>query len=140
MFVGVGGACLVANLIKSILGRARPKLFDSGGPLDFNLVAFTPDYASFPSGHATSIFALTTVIGILWARVLLYAGAAWIALTRPLIGAHYFTDAVAGAILCVLRAPGAGSGGPRPSGRNRGVSERGFSANGDRSSQGSAKD
>jgi undecaprenyl-diphosphatase len=38
---------------------------------------------------------------MLWprARMLLYIGAAWIALTRPLIGAHYFTDAVAGAIL-----------------------------------------
>jgi undecaprenyl-diphosphatase len=101
VFVSVGGAGLIANLIKNILGRARPKLFDSGGPLDFNLFAFTPDYASFPSGHATSIFAFATVIGILWprARVLLYAGAAWIALTRPLIGAHYFSDAVAGAIL-----------------------------------------
>ena len=32
-------------------------------------------------------------------RVLLYTGAAWIAATRPLIGQHYFTDAVAGAIL-----------------------------------------
>ena len=41
------------------------------------------------------------MIGILWprARVLLYTGAAWIAATRPLIGQHYFTDAVAGAIL-----------------------------------------
>ncbi len=101
VFISVGGAGLIANLVKNILGRARPKLFDSGGPLDFNLFAFMPDYASFPSGHATSIFAFATVIGILWprARVLLYTGAVWVALTRPLIGAHYFTDAVAGAIL-----------------------------------------
>src|SRR6476659_2468239 len=101
VFVSVGGAGLISSLTKNIVGRARPKLFDSGGPLDFHLFAFDPDYASFPSGHATNIFAFATVIGILWprARVLLYTGAAWIAATRPLIGQHYFTDAVAGAIL-----------------------------------------
>ena len=40
--------------------------------------AFDSDYASFPSGHATNIFALATVIGILWprGRVLLYTIAA----------------------------------------------------------------
>lgn len=76
VFVSVGGAGLIANLIKNILGRARPKLFDSGGPLDFNLFAFMPDYASFPSGHAISIFAFATVIGILWprARAALHGG------------------------------------------------------------------
>ena len=101
VFVSVGGAGLISSLAKNILGRARPKLFETGGPLDFHLFAFDPDYASFPSGHATNIFAFATVIGILWprARVLLYIAAAWIAATRPLIGQHYFTDAVAGAIL-----------------------------------------
>ena len=50
VFVSVGGAGLIANLAKYILGRARPKLFDTTGPLDFHLFSFTPDYASFPSG------------------------------------------------------------------------------------------
>ena len=101
VFVSVGAAGLIANLTKYILGRARPKLFETTGPLDFHLFAFDPDYASFPSGHATNIFALATVLGILWprGRVLLYTVAAWIASSRVLIGQHYFTDAVGGAIL-----------------------------------------
>ena len=101
VFVSVGGAGLIANLTKNILGRARPKLFDQVGALDFNLFAFDPDYASLPSGHATNIFALATVIGILWprGRVLLYTVAAWIAASRVLIGQHYVTDVVLGAIL-----------------------------------------
>jgi membrane-associated phospholipid phosphatase len=101
VFVSVGGAGLIANLLKSILGRPRPKLFDTVGPYGFKLFAFTPDYASLPSGHATNIFAFATVIAILWPRgkVLLYTAAAWIAASRVLIGAHYFTDAVLGAIL-----------------------------------------
>jgi membrane-associated phospholipid phosphatase len=101
VFVSVGGAGLIANITKNILGRARPTLFESAGPLDFKLFAFSPDYASLPSGHATNMFALATVIAMLWprGRVLLYALAAWIAASRVLIGEHYFTDVVVGAIL-----------------------------------------
>lgn len=101
VFVSVGGAGLIANLAKNIIGRARPKLFETAGPLDFELFAFDPDYASLPSGHATNIFALATVIAILWprGRVLLYTLAAWIAASRVLIGEHYVTDVVLGAIL-----------------------------------------
>jgi undecaprenyl-diphosphatase len=101
VFVSVGGASLIANLAKNIIGRARPKLFDLAGPLDFKLFAFQPDYASLPSAHATNIFALATVIAILWpkGRVLLYTVAVWIAASRVLIGQHYVTDVVLGAIL-----------------------------------------
>jgi membrane-associated phospholipid phosphatase len=101
VFVSVGGAGLIANLSKYILGRARPKLFDTAGPFDFQLFSFDPDHASFPSGHATNIFALATVLGMLWprGRILLYTVAVWIAASRVLIGQHYFTDVVGGAIL-----------------------------------------
>jgi undecaprenyl-diphosphatase len=101
VFVSIGGAGLIANLAKNIIGRARPKLFDTAGPLDFKLFAFDPDHASLPSGHATNIFAFATVIGMLWprGRVLLYTVAAWIAASRVLIGQHYFTDIALGALL-----------------------------------------
>jgi undecaprenyl-diphosphatase len=100
-FVSIGGAGLIANLAKNIIGRARPKLFDTVGPYEFKLFAFDPNYASLPSGHATNIFAFATVIAILWprARVLLYTLAAWIAASRVLSGQHYFTDIALGAIL-----------------------------------------
>ena len=95
------GPGLIANVAKNIIGRARPTVFDQVGALDFKLFAFDPDYASLPSGHATNIFAFATVIGMLWprGRVLLYTIAAWIAASRVLIGQHYVTDVVLGAIL-----------------------------------------
>lgn len=101
VFVSVGGAGLIANLTKNILGRARPKLHETLGPLDFSLFSFNADHAAFPSGHATNIFALATVIALLWpkGRVLLYTVAVWIAASRVLIGQHYFTDALGGALL-----------------------------------------
>ena len=100
-FVSIAGAGLVSVLLKNILGRARPKLFDTVGHFDFQFFAFDSDYVSIPSGHATSIFAFAAVIGIFWprGRLLLYTLAAWIALSRVLIGVHYFTDTVLGAIL-----------------------------------------
>lgn len=101
VFVSIGGAGLIANLAKNIIGRARPKLLDTVGPYEFKLFAFDPDYASLPSGHATNIFAFATVVAMLWprGRVLLYTLAAWIAASRVLIGQHYFTDIALGAIL-----------------------------------------
>jgi membrane-associated phospholipid phosphatase len=100
-FVSIGGAGLIAMLCKNILGRARPKLYEELGHFDFTLFAFDADYASLPSGHATSIFAFATVVAILVprSRVFVYTIAVWVAFSRVLIGVHYFTDAVLGAIL-----------------------------------------
>lgn len=100
-FVSIAGAGIIANLLKNILGRARPKLYDTVGHFEFDFFAFESDYLSIPSGHATTIFAFATVVAIFWprGRLLLYTLAAWIALSRVLIGVHYFTDIVLGAIL-----------------------------------------
>jgi len=101
LFVAVAGASVAGALIKNTLGRARPKLYDELGSFDFHPFAYTADFASFPSGHATTICALAAALAILWprGRVFLFVVAAWIAATRFLIGAHYFSDAVAGALL-----------------------------------------
>src|SRR4029078_6017437 len=37
VFVSIGGAGLIANLAKNILGRARSKLFDTMASLEYNL-------------------------------------------------------------------------------------------------------
>ena len=101
VFVAVAGASFVGMVIKNTLGRARPKLYDELGSFEFHPFAYTADFASFPSGHATTIFALGAVLAILLpkARVYIFVAAAWVAATRFLIGAHYISDAVAGALL-----------------------------------------
>ncbi|GAB4227697.1 MAG: phosphatase PAP2 family protein [Methyloligellaceae bacterium] len=101
LFISVAGASLAGSLIKNILGRARPKHFDALGPVEFQPFTFDYGFASFPSGHATTICALGAALAILWprGRVLLFTAAAWIAATRFLIGSHYFTDVAGGAAL-----------------------------------------
>ncbi len=101
VFLTSAVAGLAGSLIKNIIGRARPKLFDHVGSIDFSPFAFQPDFASLPSGHATTIFALAAALAILWpaARVPLFTAAAWIAASRVLVGAHYLADVLAGALL-----------------------------------------
>ncbi len=101
LFVSVAVAGIVASLAKAIIGRARPKLFDTLGSFAFEPFAFSSDFASFPSGHATAICALAAALAIVRPRlrVPLFVAAAWIAATRFLIGSHYLSDAAAGALL-----------------------------------------
>lgn len=103
VFVAVAGASLTAGLVKNILGRARPKFFDDLGALAFQPFTFDYDYASFPSGHATTIIALATALALLWprARIYLFAVAGWIAATRFLLGSHYLSDVLGGVALGV---------------------------------------
>ena len=98
IFGCVAGAGIITSLGKNIIGRARPKLYDAVGSMEFDLFAFHADFASFPSGHSTTIFALAGALAVLFprARTLLLLAAAWIAASRFMIGAHFFSDTVAG--------------------------------------------
>lgn len=106
LFSTVALSGIGVSLFKNILGRARPKFFDTLGPVDFQPFTFDYDFASFPSGHATTAGALAGVLAIVWprARVALFIAGAWVASTRFLIGAHYFSDTVAGAAIGVATA------------------------------------
>lgn len=98
LFATVALSGIASSLIKNILGRARPKYFDQLGSLDFQPFTFEYGFAAFPSGHATTAGALAGVLAIIWpcARAPLFIAAAWVASSRFLIGAHYFSDTVAG--------------------------------------------
>ena len=98
LFASVALSGLTASLLKNVIGRARPKFYDELGSLAFHPFSFDASFAAFPSGHAATIGALAGALAIVWprARVPLLLAGAWIAATRFLIAAHYFTDAVAG--------------------------------------------
>ena len=106
IFVGVGLPGLIANILKRLIGRGRPELFDSVGSLSFHPLANTFVYEGFPSGHTTTAFAFAMVIGFLAPRWfglgLVYAIA--IGASRLVLGVHYPTDVFAGLILGTLGA------------------------------------
>jgi membrane-associated phospholipid phosphatase len=109
VFLGVGLPGLASALLKRAIGRGRPETWTVEAPLSFqsmNIAAY--NYQSFPSGHATTSFALAAVVTFVWPRAfwpaLLFA--AIISLSRVVLGEHYPTDITAGAVLGVLGAYG----------------------------------
>ena len=106
VFVGVGLPSLISSLFKRLIGRARPEAWTAEAPVSFipNLTIY--DHQSFPSGHATTGFAMAMVLVFIWPRTLWPAllAAMLIALSRVITGQHYLTDIVGGAVLGTLGA------------------------------------
>jgi membrane-associated phospholipid phosphatase len=106
LFLAVLVPVLAGEMIKWIAGRGRPFV---GGKADaFNFVPFTGTeaYASFPSGHAITAFALAFAVSAVWprARGAMAVYAVLIALSRLVLLAHHPSDVVAGALIGVVGA------------------------------------
>ena len=92
-------AGLVEFSIKHLVGRPRP---DAALPaLTVLGPSFAPDVDSFPSGHATSMFAVATVFTAFYPRGswLFYPLATAVAVGRVYLGRHYVSDILAGAVV-----------------------------------------
>jgi membrane-associated phospholipid phosphatase len=100
LFSAIALPSLVVTIIKRIIGRARPLVGDGIDPFVFKQWVWRPEYASLPSGHATTAFATAIAISALWPklRVPMLVYAFLIALSRVVVGAHYPSDVLAGAI------------------------------------------
>jgi undecaprenyl-diphosphatase len=96
VFVAVGLPGLVGTVVKRWIGRVRPS---ASGPFAYEPFSWRAEYASFPSGHATSVFAALVAIGMMFprARPVLWVYALAIAASRVMVQAHYPSDVIAGA-------------------------------------------
>lgn len=107
IFFGVGLPSLVSTIVKRG-GRPRPMHYGTDGLFGLHPNWADWTYQSFPSGHATTAFALAACIGFLSRRwfypALIFASL--IALSRVSEGVHYPTDIAAGAMLGLIGAYG----------------------------------
>lgn len=98
LFIGLIAAGISVQVIKHLIGRARPRITDT-------LLLIGPTlkkgYDSFPSGHTTMAFCFAAILSghLPKYRVLFYLFAVIVGLERIEDGAHFPSDALAGAIL-----------------------------------------
>ena len=106
LFFAVLVSVLSGELIKWIVGRGRPFVGGHANPFNFSHFAGTEAYSSFPSGHATTAFALAFAVGAIWprARIAMITYALVIAATRLVLLAHHPSDVVAGALVGITGA------------------------------------
>jgi membrane-associated phospholipid phosphatase len=106
LFVAIGLPSLFVTIIKRMIGRARPMVTGHVDPFAFSPFIWRNDYASLPSGHSTTAFAVLVAFSTLWPRgrtvFLLYA--VLIAMSRVVVTAHYTTDVLMGALVGTVGA------------------------------------
>jgi membrane-associated phospholipid phosphatase len=96
----------VTQLIKLATGRPRPNITSDAD--QFHPFKLSTDYHSFPSGHASKVFAIAATFSsdlgdeVPWVPFVAYPLAVWTATTRVLDQKHWVTDVVAGAALGIL--------------------------------------
>ncbi len=104
VFAAIAVSGIVVNLIKFAVGRARPRVYLEDGFFGFNPPGVDYEFQSFPSGHASTCFALVLSIAYFAPRyrmpLLLIGG--FLALTRVLVSAHYLSDVLAGGAVAIL--------------------------------------
>jgi membrane-associated phospholipid phosphatase len=98
VLIATGLSGLAAAVLKRIIGRARPSLFDEHGVFGFRAFAIDPAFASFPSGHSTILGSLAALLWLYFPRwrfvtlPLLFLCAN----TRVIVSSHHPSDVIAG--------------------------------------------
>jgi undecaprenyl-diphosphatase len=101
LFAAIAVPSLFVTIIKRLIGRARPFVGAESDPFLYWPLVWRADYASMPSGHATTALAAAIAVGLLWPRLrsLMLIYALVIAVSRVVLDAHYLSDVIAGAFV-----------------------------------------
>ncbi len=100
LLLGILTLWLCVEMIKTLVERTRPFLALAGT----RVIGWRERGKSFPSGHTSQAFFMTTLLAQHFQMSallggLLYAIAIIVAITRIYVGAHYPRDVIAGAVL-----------------------------------------
>jgi membrane-associated phospholipid phosphatase len=106
LFLAVAVSNLVTEVLKYCVGRGRPFVGGEADVFHFSHFAGNPAYSSFPSGHATTAFALALAVSAVWpgTRYAMAVYAVIIAASRLVLLAHHPSDVVAGALVGIIGA------------------------------------
>lgn len=105
---GLALAGLAVQIVKHLVGRARPSSLDGMtqfyGPLAWLRVGGEIRIDSMPSGHTAAAFSMATILSLRWPRFtpLWFLIAIGVALCRTLTNSHFPSDVIVGACLGTL--------------------------------------
>jgi membrane-associated phospholipid phosphatase len=104
LFESISYSGISVMALRFAFGRARP--YNGDSEWDFRWFEGSNEIQSFPSGHTTVAFALSTVLaeqfGGVWARIGFYGMASMTAYARVRNNQHWVSDVVSGGILGLL--------------------------------------
>ncbi len=108
VFFCTAGPGLLANLLKRLIGRARPVHFEELGIASFQPILNDWSFQSIPSGHAATMFAFAMAMAFLFPALKnwLLLLAALVGISRVVIGMHFPSDVFAGVIVGTFAAYG----------------------------------
>lgn len=106
LFTAIALPSLFATIAKRLIGRARPFVGPHDDPFAYMPFIWRPEYASMPSGHATTAAAAAIAIGAIWPRlrVPMWLYALIIMCSRVIIDVHHPSDVIAGGLVGVIGA------------------------------------
>jgi membrane-associated phospholipid phosphatase len=106
LFLAIGAPGLFVTIVKRLIGRARPYVGSPDDPFVYRPFVWAPEYASMPSGHATTAASAAIAIGALWpaSRATMWFYAVLIMFSRVVVLAHRPSDVIAGALVGALGA------------------------------------
>lgn len=106
VFFSVLFAMLCTEVLKYVIGRSRPFVGGKADAFYFEHFSGNPAFASLPSGHATTAFALAFAVSAVWrgATPVMFVYAVLICVSRVVLLAHHPSDVVGGALMGVIGA------------------------------------
>lgn len=104
VIVSLAHSAVIVHILKLSIGRARPKALFREDYYGASPLAFDTDLSSFPSGHSQTIWAVMTVLIILFPRgwPLFVSWALLISSSRIIVGAHFPSDVIMGSFIAVM--------------------------------------